>query len=56
MCEIYLDNSATTALCKEAKEAMLAAMEQYGNPSSLHRVGVRAAELLRGARAALGAR
>lgn len=36
---IYLDNSATTPLCGEAKKAMEDAMEVYGNPSSLHPLG-----------------
>ena len=31
----YLDNSATTPLCPEAKAAMIAAMDEFGNPSSL---------------------
>ena len=60
MREIYLDNSATTALCGAAREAMLAAMEEYGNPSSLHQRGAHAATLLKAAReqvaAALGER
>ena len=51
---IYLDNSATTPLCPEAKEAMLAAMECFGNPSSLHANGVASANLLRESRAAIG--
>ena len=54
MREIYLDNSATTALSPAAKEAMLAAMENYGNPSSLHERGVRAAAILRDARESIG--
>ena len=54
MSEIYLDNSATTALCASAKEAMLAAMENFGNPSSLHERGQRAAALLRESRTAIG--
>lgn len=54
MTEIYLDNSATTALSATAREAMLAAMENYGNPSSLHERGLRAATLLRSAREAIG--
>ena len=57
---IYLDNSATTALCGQAKEAMLRAMECYGNPSSLHQLGLDAERMLRQARAqvtaALGVR
>ncbi len=36
---VYLDNSATTPLSSTAKEAITAAMEQYGNPSSLHPLG-----------------
>jgi len=51
---IYLDNSATTPLCREAKDAMLQAMECFGNPSSLHAGGSRAAALLRECRAAVG--
>lgn len=58
--EIYLDNSATTALSPAARVAMLDAMDVYGNPSSLHGVGMRAARLLRECRetvaAALGER
>ncbi len=47
MKEIYLDNSATTAPCLAAINAMTEAMtEAYGNPSSLHSAGTRAAELL----------
>ena len=54
MKEIYLDNSATTALSDAAREAMLAAMENYRNPSSLHERGQRAAALLRASREAVG--
>ena len=39
----YLDNAATTRPCEEAVAAALAAMtDNYGNPSSLHRVGLNA--------------
>ena len=39
----YLDNAATTKPCEEAVAAALAAMtDNYGNPSSLHRVGLNA--------------
>lgn len=39
----YLDNSATTPLCEEAKRAVVAyADECFGNPSSLHRLGAQA--------------
>ncbi|MBQ9098405.1 MAG: aminotransferase class V-fold PLP-dependent enzyme [Clostridia bacterium] len=51
--EIYLDNSATTALLPAVKEAMTAAMECYGNPSSLHERGQRSAALLRESRIAV---
>ncbi len=51
MKEIYLDNSATTPLCHAAKEAMAAAMEIYGNPSSLHSKGKEAEEVMERARA-----
>ncbi|MBQ3056775.1 MAG: cysteine desulfurase [Clostridia bacterium] len=54
MQQIYLDNSATTGLCREAKEAMCEAMECFGNPSSLHSLGAHAARLLRDARASVG--
>lgn len=47
---IYLDNSATTALSAGVKEAMVAAMEIYGNPSSLHTAGDEAHRLLNTAR------
>ena len=55
-----MDNSATTALCDEAKQAMLAAMECYGNPSSLHKAGLDAEHMVKKAReqvlSALGVR
>ncbi len=44
---IYLDNAATTRLCDEALEAMLPLLkEDYGNPSSQHEMGQRAAAVL----------
>lgn len=46
--EIYLDNAATTKVCREAAQAVLHAMtEAYGNPSSLHQKGFEAEKLLR---------
>lgn len=40
---IYLDHAATTRVCPAAVEAALHAMtEQYGNPSSGHRLGLEA--------------
>lgn len=61
MREIYLDNSATTPLSAVAKEKFLSVVtEGWGNPSSLHAVGLRASHILEEARSAvrsaLGAR
>ena len=54
--EIYLDNCATTKVCPEAAEAAMKAMvEDYGNPSSLHRMGLRAERILTGTRKAAAA-
>lgn len=40
---VYLDNAATTKPCKEAAEAVMVALtENYGNPSSLHKMGLNA--------------
>lgn len=51
MKEIYLDNSATTAVCREAAEKALEIMtEKYGNPSSLHSKGLEAQHELENAR------
>lgn len=47
---IYLDNSATTPLSVAAKEKIKEALEEFGNPSSLHAAGDRSAALLREAR------
>lgn len=48
----YLDNSATTMLCEEAKQAILSAMDNnFGNPSSLHALGVTAEQAISEARA-----
>ena len=52
--EVYLDNSATTPVCAEALEAIQQALHStWGNPSSLHRVGLKAEHLLNQSRAAL---
>jgi len=54
--EAYLDNSATTSLCPEAAEAMQeAAALFWGNPSSLHRLGLEAERLLARCRADVAA-
>lgn len=52
--EAYLDNSATTPLCKTAKEKMVDSIENiWGNPSSLHEKGIQADLLLKDARKCL---
>ncbi|WP_202078636.1 cysteine desulfurase family protein [Caldalkalibacillus salinus] len=44
---VYFDNSATTQPSKEVVQSMVGAMEQfYGNPSSLHHLGVQAEQLV----------
>lgn len=49
--QIYLDNAATTKMSETAIKAMLPYMDEiYGNPSSLHSVGQKAAETLSAAR------
>ena len=50
---IYLDNSATTELSKKARSAMMAAMDSYGNPSSLHSLGFEANKALAAERKAI---
>ena len=48
---IYADHAATTAMSEAAIDAMTRCMrEQYGNPSSLYRIGQRAKETLEQAR------
>jgi cysteine desulfurase len=57
---IYLDHNATTPLTATARAAMAAALDEPGNPSSLHAEGRRARELVERARdqvaRAIGAR
>ena len=50
----YLDNAATTKVCDEAAQAALKIMtEDYGNPSSTHRIGREAKVVLESARGQL---
>ena len=50
--EIYLDNSSTTKVCKEAADKAYYMMTQcYGNPSSLHTLGFEAEKEMEAARA-----
>ena len=54
--KIYADHAATTAMSGAAIEAMTRCMrEEYGNPSSLYRIGQRAKEVLEAARAEVAA-
>ncbi len=51
---IYLDNSATTAVCEvAAKKAYDVMTSTFGNPSSLHTLGIRAEQELTAARRAV---
>jgi cysteine desulfurase len=50
---IYLDWNATTPLRREAREAMAAAWDVVGNPSSIHAEGRRARGVVEDARAAV---
>jgi cysteine desulfurase len=52
---VYLDWNATTRLRREAREAMAAAMDLVGNPSSVHAEGRRARGLMEDARTAIAA-
>jgi cysteine desulfurase len=52
---VYLDCNATTPLRREAREAMAAAWECCGNPSSVHAEGRAARRLVEDARAVIGA-
>ena len=50
----YLDNSATTAVCPQAADAAVRMMTVcYGNPSSLHTMGIEAEKVLSAARASV---
>ena len=51
MTTVYLDNAATTPLAEPVREALAPFLgEEFGNPSSRHALGVRAAEALTRAR------
>lgn len=51
MSRVYLDHNATTPLRAEARDAMIAAMDVLGNPSSVHAEGRAAKGLVERARA-----
>jgi cysteine desulfurase NifS len=56
--EVYLDNNATTALASEVAAFISEILSSFGNPSSIHKAGRQAKEILEDARrkvaAALG--
>lgn len=53
MSRVYLDHNATTPLRPEARDAMIAAMDVLGNPSSVHAEGRAAKGLVERARGQL---
>lgn len=48
--QIYLDYAAATPVRREAREAMISALDIYANPGTIHSGGVAAKELLESAR------
>jgi cysteine desulfurase len=52
---VYLDHNATTPLRAEARDAMIAAMDVAGNPSSVHAEGRAAKAVIERARAQIAA-
>ena len=50
---VYFDNAATTKPCAEAVEAVVKGLEEFGNPSSLHGLGLAAEQQREKARAAV---
>ncbi|MEP5151594.1 aminotransferase class V-fold PLP-dependent enzyme [Planktotalea sp.] len=55
MARVYLDHNATTPLRVEARDAMIAAMDAVGNPSSVHAEGRAAKSIVEKARAQVSA-
>ncbi len=47
---VYLDNAATTKPCKAAVDALINAAENFGNPSSLHSLGLAAEKIITAAK------
>ena len=43
---IYLDNASTTKPSEGVKKAGLEALECFGNPSSMHRLGIDAENIV----------
>src|SRR6266545_5537099 len=49
---IYLDNAATTRVCREVSAVVIDCMEEeYGNPASAHHLGISAERRVKQARA-----
>ncbi len=46
----YFDNAATTELCEPVRQAMIHAMDCFGNPSSLYDLGIQGQQLVESAR------
>lgn len=56
MMEVYLDNSATTKVTEKVRDRVVKVLyEDYGNPSSMHRLGINAENYMKEAAAALAA-
>lgn len=55
MSRVYLDYSSSTPLLPEVKSAIVQAVEEFGNPSSLHEAGRRARQALERARGQVAA-
>ena len=47
---IYLDNASTTKPSGNVKKAMMDAIENFGNPSSMHRLGIDAEKIIKNAK------
>jgi len=47
---IYLDNASTTKPSKNVKKAVMEALENFGNPSSMHRLGIDAEKIVKNAK------
>lgn len=47
---IYLDNASTTSVCDEARLAAMDAMTNFGNPSSMHKIGIDAEKTVKKSR------
>lgn len=53
---IYMDNAATTRISKPVADEILKTMEIFGNPSSLHRLGLEAEKRVEAARESVAER